>query len=176
MASSLPSSNLARYEWDSNESTKNIPSYNEVMLNHRNVNVKEWTTAAPATSYDIKRAVRNLKVILKKLDEIDVLLDSYSYSEVLSRLNSPMFQLTLSRSFEVIRSSGILSFELSNDIGFSWGSCAWRHCGSRADAEEAIGEMNKFLGMFEPFEGHFTVGIVRRCIEEVLEATPKEYF
>lgn len=79
----------------------------------------------------------------------------------------------MSSSFEVLRQSNALSEEASRDVGFAWGSCAWRHCGARADAEEAIGEMTKFLGMFEPYEGKFCINIVRRSVEEVLESVGK---
>ena len=48
--------------------------------------------------------------------------------------------------------------ELPNLIGFDWGSCAWRHCGAKADAQEAIAELYSNVGMLEPFECRFVLG------------------
>lgn len=48
--------------------------------------------------------------------------------------------------------------ELPNLIGFDWGSCAWRHCGAKADAQEAIAELYNNVGMLEPFECRFIIG------------------
>ena len=48
--------------------------------------------------------------------------------------------------------------ELPKLIGFDWGSCAWRHCGAKADAQEAIAELYSNVGMLEPFECRFILG------------------
>ena len=48
--------------------------------------------------------------------------------------------------------------ELPGLIGFDWGSCAWRHCGARADAQEAVAELYSSVGMLEPFECRFIIG------------------
>jgi hypothetical protein len=48
--------------------------------------------------------------------------------------------------------------ELPKVIGFDWGSCAWRHCGAKADAQEAIAELYSNVGMLEPFECRFILG------------------
>jgi hypothetical protein len=48
--------------------------------------------------------------------------------------------------------------ELPGLIGFDWGSCAWRHCGARADAQEAVAELYSNVGMLEPFECRFIIG------------------
>ena len=45
-----------------------------------------------------------------------------------------------------------LSKDSRDEIGFSWGSCAWRHCGALADAQEAIDQLDHQVGMLEPFE------------------------
>jgi hypothetical protein len=43
-------------------------------------------------------------------------------------------------------------------VGFDWGRCAWRHCGAKADAQEAIAELYSNVGMPEPFECRFIIG------------------
>ncbi len=48
--------------------------------------------------------------------------------------------------------------DLPDLIGFDWGSCAWRHCGARADAQEAMSELYNNVGMLEPFECRFIIG------------------
>jgi hypothetical protein len=47
-------------------------------------------------------------------------------------------------------------------IGFDWGSCAWRHCGAKADAQEALAELYSNVGMLEPFECRFVIGKCHR--------------
>lgn len=39
-----------------------------------------------------------------------------------------------------------------------WKSCAWRHCGALADAQEAIDELDHHVGMLEPYECLFCLG------------------
>ena len=41
----------------------------------------------------------------------------------------------------------MVSPDAREEIGFDWGSCAWRHCGAQADAQEAISELLKDVGM-----------------------------
>ncbi len=48
--------------------------------------------------------------------------------------------------------------DLPSLVGFDWGSCAWRHCGAKADAQEAIAELYSNVGMPEPFECRFIIG------------------
>ncbi|KAL7538277.1 hypothetical protein ACHAXR_008431 [Thalassiosira sp. AJA248-18] len=64
--------------------------------------------------------------------------------------------------------------ELPDLIGFDWGSCAWRHCGAKADAQEAIAELYSSVGMLEPFECRFVIDIVERSIRDVLTIVPDD--
>ena len=47
--------------------------------------------------------------------------------------------------------------ELPSLIAFNWGSCAWRHCGAKADAQEAVAKLYSNLGMLGPFECRFII-------------------
>jgi hypothetical protein len=57
---------------------------------------------------------------------------------------------------------------LSSIIGFDWGSCAYRHCGALADAQEALDEIDHLLGVLEPFEVIFCLDIVERSLRDIL--------
>ena len=57
-------------------------------------------------------------------------------------------------------------------VGFDWGSCAWRHCGALADAEEAIDEVEYLMGVLEPYEAIFCLDIVERSLRDILVAVP----
>jgi len=63
---------------------------------------------------------------------------------------------------------------MSELIGFDWGSCAWRHCGAKADAQEALAELQTDVGMLEPFECRFIIDIVERSIRDVLVVVPED--
>ena len=64
--------------------------------------------------------------------------------------------------------------ELPNLIGFDWGSCALRHCGAKADAQEAVAELYNEVGMLEPFEVRFIIDVVERSIRDVLAIIPDD--
>ncbi len=64
--------------------------------------------------------------------------------------------------------------QLPELIGFDWGSCAWRHCGAKADAQEATAELYSSVGMLEPFECRFIIDIIERSIRDVLLVIPDD--
>jgi hypothetical protein len=43
-------------------------------------------------------------------------------------------------------------------------SCAWRHCGAQADAQEALDELDQLLGVLEPFECIFVLDVSIPCV------------
>lgn len=47
-------------------------------------------------------------------------------------------------------------------------SCAWRHCGAQADAQESLAELYNLLGVLEPFECLFCLDIVERSLHDIL--------
>lgn len=61
-------------------------------------------------------------------------------------LQSPILQENLADACSILRFS-VVSSEAKEEIGFDWGSCAWRHCGAQADAQESISELLKDVGM-----------------------------
>ena len=68
-----------------------------------------------------------------------------------------------------------MSNEAQTEIGFHWGSCAWRHCVAQADAEETILELNNSVGLFEPFECLFSLDIIERALRDILTVVPSQY-
>ncbi len=54
-------------------------------------------------------------------------------------------------------------------------SCAWRHCGAQADAQEALAELYNSIGLFEPFECLFTIDIVERSLRDIISVVPIKY-
>ena len=56
---------------------------------------------------------------------------------------------------------------------FPYFSCAWRHCGALADAEESLAELYNLIGVLEPFECQFCLDIVERSIRDILAVAPK---
>ena len=67
-----------------------------------------------------------------------------------------------------------MASEAPEIIGFDWGSCAWRHCGAKADAQEATAELYSSVGMLEPFECRFIIDIAERSIRDVLAIIPDD--
>ncbi len=124
---------------------------------------------------------------LDELDELKVMADESMWEEMRGYLEPPAaidaadtvptgegrsLHAALEYSMDVLRaapslySSGGDSHngevgELPGLIGFDWGSCAWRHCGAKADAQEAIAELYSYVGMLEPFECRFIIGECR---------------
>ena len=54
-------------------------------------------------------------------------------------------------------------------------SCAWRHCGAQADAQESLAELYNSIGLFEPFECLFTIDIVERSLRDIVNVVPIKY-
>jgi hypothetical protein len=84
----------------------------------------------------------------------------YSSSSSQHEENNPGIQRDTTKDATSIK-------ELPSLIGFDWGSCAWRHCGAKADAQEALAELYSSLGMLEPFECRFVIGKLRVIDERV---------
>ncbi|KAL9183062.1 hypothetical protein ACHAXT_004849 [Thalassiosira profunda] len=80
--------------------------------------------------------------------------------------------MVLEYSMDVLKAAP--SGDLPELVGFDWGSCAWRHCGAKADAQEALAELHGSVGMLEPFECRFILDIVERSIRDVLAVVPAD--
>jgi len=179
MASSTPQARAARYDWDSNEYTVGVRSYNEVMEGYRAQTGFTYGNRAKgvlkethaSSEYETRQAARKLSLVLRHLDAIDAAADNYDLALLTTLLRSPLIKTTLPSSLEALRLSPLLPDTRHDVIGHAWGSCAWRHCGARADVEEALAEIR--VGLLEPEEVRFCTGIVRRAVEEVLAEVPK---
>jgi hypothetical protein len=114
----------------------------------------------------------------QSLESMDVLKSAPLYYKN-SVENSMKSQITTSSSSAA--SNKIINSENKNNvdqlpelIGFDWGSCAWRHCGAKADAQEALAELYSSVGMLEPFECRFIIDIIERSIRDVLLVIPDD--
>ena len=153
----------------------NVPSYNEIMLQHRTSRVPSWRQDI-ITRADIEISVENIICALETLNRLKINSAEYEWEQMLSTLQEPVLTTKLQDSCSLLqRSKDFLSIEIRQEIGFDWGSCAWRHCGAQADAQESLAELYNSVGMFEPFECLFTLDIVERSIRDILTIIPAEY-
>jgi hypothetical protein len=154
-----------------------MPSYNEVMLQHRTQRVPMWnqfvkqarssssstttTTSARPTIYkqDVEHAVQTVQRALILLGDCKELAKNYAWEDLAQNLRSPLLRSELDQSASLLKqATEFLSTDARNEVGFDWGSCAWRHCGALADAQEALDELDHHVGMLEPFECAFVLG------------------
>jgi hypothetical protein len=150
---------LLLLEDDSSE-TRNIRGYNEVMLEHRQERVPRWRR----TSGDVttKSAIHILCECVRAVQRMQALANDYQWSSIRQTLQTkPMNQLELAAS-QLRRS------DPDAVIGFDWGSCAWRHCGALADAQEALDELDHLLGILDPKEAVFCLDVVERSLRDIL--------
>ena len=178
-----------------------IPRWTRQQQNaaHSEVNL-EHTTLRQSTSYanskevilyskeELKDAVLLLYKALQELDDLKKMADDYMWEEIKVMLqpitaserggsNNALRQSL--ESMDVLKS---INSERNNNnvdqlpelIGFDWGSCAWRHCGAKADAQEALAELYSSVGMLEPFECRFIIDIIERSIRDVLLVIPDD--
>ena len=141
----------------------------------------------------LQQAVIQLYHSLDELDELKLMADDYMWEEMKYRLNPTAsaesesgysLPIALEYSMDILKSmpsyyaaapddSNSNQINLPNKnirdipdlIGFDWGSCAWRHCGAKADAQEAIAELQSSVGMLEPFECRFIIGKCQSVVD-----------
>ena len=148
------------------------PSYNEIMAQHRLERVPRWIKGQSGTSSFIRstdeaqQAVMDLYKSLNELNDLKLMADNYQWEDikdVLNPKNPSCIRHALEYSLDVIKFYSISNHNNYQDdvptvIGFDWGSCAWRHCGAKADGQEALAELYSSVGMLEPFECRFVIG------------------
>lgn len=139
------------------------------MIARRNPTIAK--TNAVASKEQLQRAVLQLIQSLDELDELKALADDYNWEEMKQRLDPTAaindattterlpLPMVLEYSMDVLKAAP--SGDLPELVGFDWGSCAWRHCGAKADAQEALAELHGSVGMLEPFECRFILGEFR---------------
>ena len=160
---------------DSDTSLIDIPSYNEVMQRHRDERIPSWNK--PVSDQDVRAAVNNVFQALAAVNQLKLMADDYRWDDIQSLIRSATLVDNLQYSCSILRRATFaLSQEARHEIGFDWGSCAWRHCGAEADAQEALAELYNLSGILEPFECRFVLDIVERSLRDILAAVPIKYY
>eukprot|EP00557_Chaetoceros_sp_GSL56_P014712 CAMPEP_0176479354 /NCGR_PEP_ID=MMETSP0200_2-20121128/1695_1 /TAXON_ID=947934 /ORGANISM="Chaetoceros sp., Strain GSL56" /LENGTH=252 /DNA_ID=CAMNT_0017875393 /DNA_START=521 /DNA_END=1279 /DNA_ORIENTATION=- len=155
-------------------SMRDIPSYNEIMLQHRETRIPLWKKNV--MQEDVSDAVNGVLEALVSLQELKILAQDYEWDDMQSILRGPVLTWKLQESCSILQQArGFLSIDARQEIGFDWGSCAWRKCGAQADAQESLAELYNAIGLFEPFECLFTIDIVERSLRDILAVIPPDY-
>jgi len=131
------------------ESTlSNIRSYNEVMLDHRTRRVTKWKNQEQITRQDVEQSVRRIQLALIHILQCEQFVNEYNWEEVTKSLRDPILQVDFDEACDILnRATEYLPFEARSEVGFDFGSCAWRHCGAFADVREAIDELDHLVGI-----------------------------
>eukprot|EP00565_Helicotheca_tamesis_P008684 CAMPEP_0185732172 /NCGR_PEP_ID=MMETSP1171-20130828/15241_1 /TAXON_ID=374046 /ORGANISM="Helicotheca tamensis, Strain CCMP826" /LENGTH=472 /DNA_ID=CAMNT_0028401593 /DNA_START=55 /DNA_END=1469 /DNA_ORIENTATION=- len=162
---------------------REIQSYNEIMEYHRNQRVKRWTpftssttTPTTITEEQVKQATHQIYISLNTILQLKEMAINYEWDEMTFVLRQPVLNLDLECACEVLRGAkGLVGEEGRLEIGFDWGSCAWRHCGAQADAQEAIAELYNYVGLYEPYECLFVLDIIERSLRDIIMVVPVKY-
>jgi hypothetical protein len=142
-----------------------LPSYNEIMLEHRIKTVPRWKETP--TKANIQAAIHTITGSLETVWKLQVMAEDYQWDNIRSQLHKPPLQ-DLPAAAAVLRQIEGIEQQQESIIGFDWGSCAWRHCGAAADAQEALDELDQLLGVLEPFEAVFCLDIVERSLRDIM--------
>ncbi|KAL7498899.1 hypothetical protein ACHAWT_008589 [Skeletonema menzelii] len=157
------------------------------------------TSTKEAITYskqELQDAVLQLYTSLDILDNLKAMSDDYMWEEIKDMLkpgnenelrqtfesletlkSAPLYykSITEKNNLEQLTSTDRNNIDqLPELVGFDWGSCAWRHCGAKADAQEALAELYTSVGMLEPFECKFIIDIIERSIRDVLLVVPND--
>jgi hypothetical protein len=159
---------LSNNNMDNDPFVTQWPSYNEVMLEHRQQRVPFWKQTP--SSKDVSMAIHIIAQSLTKVWEMQTLALEYQWQEIRLRLHSPPFS-ELFAAGATLRQI-VTDSDQKEVIGFDWGSCAWRHCGAIADAQESIDELDHLLGVLEPNEVIFCLDIIERSLRDILAILP----
>lgn len=157
---------------------RTLPSYNEIMLQHRESRVPSWQVAKNGiiSESEFKSSLETVITALEQVQELKNDINKYDWDKVRSSLRNPSLTFHLQAACSILQQSKeFLSQEARDEIGFDWGSCAWRHCGARADAQEAIAQLYNSVGLFEPFECLFSLDIVERSLRDIITVIPESF-
>jgi hypothetical protein len=154
------------------QALKEIPSLSEVSLKHRMERIPTWDETRPMTRQDVELAVQTIQKALVYLGECKILANNYEWDDLTTHIRGPLLHSEMEEASDLLkRANGFLSTEARDEIGFEWGSCAWRHCGALADAQESIDELDSLIGVLEPYECLFILDIVERSFRDMLAVT-----
>ena len=174
-------------------------SYNEVMLSHRANRIPLWdktlNTNAESTSIssssgneisienkaintdaisrkDVSRSISIVQQALLRILDCEVLARNYEWDQLIATLNERLLRSDLEQACYILKAADeFLSRDQRDEIGFDWGSCAWRHCGALSDAQEAIDQLDMQIGMLEPYECLFVLDVAERSLRDILAVT-----
>ena len=160
------------------------PSYNEIMQAHRQERVPRWTTTTTSAAPDIADATHTLLECYRAVKRLQGQAQRYEWDRIRESLaSSDLLTTQLEIAASTLRSTidsqarqfGNTAGGRMDDsvvVGFDWASCAYRHCGALADAQEALDELDYLLGVLEPYEAVFCLDIVERSLRDILVAVP----
>jgi hypothetical protein len=153
--------------------TQDLRSYNEVLLEHRLLRVPQWkkdANVAMESPTTTPAAIHTLVQSLQSTRDMQTLAADYQWESLRTRIYSDPWDGPLGMAASELRAlaSSRNDVAASSTIGFDWGSCAWRHCGALADAQEALDELDTLMGVLEPPEALFCLDVVERSIREML--------
>lgn len=161
-----------RLEDSEPQDSQSIPSYNEIMLEHRIERIPSWNEAMSEDL--VKESVVTIQKTVVYLQHCKQLAMDYDWDGLTVSIRQPILHQELEQACNNLKhADGYLSLEARNEIGFEWASCAWRHCGALADMQEAIDELDHLIGILEPFECLFCIDIVERSLYDILAVTQK---
>jgi len=134
------------------------------------------STTSQQQQKEMENSVGSVYRALEVINQLKVEASDYNWDTMKSLLESPILRKDLLEGCSVLRGAvGLLDNDARTEIGFDWGSCAWRHCGANADAQESLAELYNNAGMLEPFECLFTLDIVERSLRDILAVVPTNY-
>lgn len=170
------------------ESLWDVPSYNEVMLNHRIDRVPRWEKqvgrgfSSVGSCQTMEEAAGVTYQSLKIIEDLKTYSKDYNWDEMRDLLNSSTLNENLENACVYLRKNlndsttgSLVDNNPISEIGFDWGSCAWRHCGALADIQEALAELRNYLGLYEPFECLFVLDIAERSLRDIISIIPSKY-
>jgi hypothetical protein len=136
-------------------------------LEHRQERVTRWRNSdATSLTEDMAVQIHTLCQILRSITDLQALAENYQWVEMRTALHTaPLRQLETA-------ASSLRKWDHDAVIGFDWGSCAWRHCGALADAQEAVDELDSLLGVLQPYEALFCLDVLERSVRDMLTTVP----
>lgn len=147
------------------DESASLPSYNEVMLRHRQERIQQWHAGAQASDSQKAQAIHLLVECYQNLGTLRQYANDYQWTNLRSALREEPWAAKLESAASSLRS-------VDQAVGFDWASCAWRHCGALADIQEALDELDALVGVLEPFEALFCLDIVERAVRDMLTEAP----
>jgi len=158
-----------------NANTKDYGDNNDEGIGTRsstsNINRKNIATTIISRK-DVNDSVLTVQVALLRILDCEDLARNYEWDQLIATLNEKGLRSDLEKACYVLKGADrFLSKEARDEIGFDWGSCAWRHCGALSDAQEAIVELDTRVGMLEPYECLFVLDVVERSLRDILAVT-----